>query len=203
MQKKHFKPWIMGHIKLRHRKGIWAEKIIISDPAYAGLSQINSSHHLRVQKGSWKMTWWQGGGVWISPKIEDVIYEQPLSTTRAPAIAMLKVWRNTCKLNVSKIWGGGLSQCPLILSISDPVICTHYDKVCNIFLKVTFISMRGERSTKMDKMLPISPSIVTKGIVTPWNNLTYNMQCQYITKCSSWKKTFCSQRVSLITRSTN
>ena len=53
------------------------------------------------------------------------------------------------------------------LSISDLVICTHYDKVCNIFLKVTFISMRGERSTKMDKMLPISPSIVTKGIVTP------------------------------------
>ena len=49
--------------------------------AYAVLLRINSSHHLRVQKGggSRKMTWWQGGGgAWIPPKSDDVIYEQPL-----------------------------------------------------------------------------------------------------------------------------
>ena len=54
----------MGHIKPKHRRRGWAEKIIISDPAYAVLSQINSSHHLRARRGggSRKMTWWQGGG---------------------------------------------------------------------------------------------------------------------------------------------
>ena len=63
----------MGHIKPKHRRRGWAEKIIISDPAYAVLSQINSSHHLRARRGggSRKMTWWQGG-------FDDVIYEQPL-----------------------------------------------------------------------------------------------------------------------------
>ena len=74
----------MVHIKPEHRKSSWTGKVIISHPAYAVLSQINSSHHLRARRGgsSRKMTWSQGGrggGVWIPPKIDDVIYEQPLT----------------------------------------------------------------------------------------------------------------------------
>ena len=54
----HFK----GHVKPKHRMSSWAEKIIISNPAYAISSQNNSFHQLRIQwGGSQTMIWWQGG----------------------------------------------------------------------------------------------------------------------------------------------
>ena len=73
----HFK----GHVKPKHRMSSWAEKIIISNPAYAISSQNNSFHQLRIQwGGSQTMIWWQGGegGGLDTPKSDDVIYEQPL-----------------------------------------------------------------------------------------------------------------------------
>ena len=85
----------MGHIKPEHRKSSWTENIIISDPAYAVLLQINSSHHLRVQKGGLAERWHdegKGGGVWIPPKIDDVIYEQPLKYLLPPPTSFYDFW---------------------------------------------------------------------------------------------------------------
>ena len=58
----------MGNIKPKHGKSIWMEKIIFSNQEYTVLSRINSSHHLRLQRGGGEpkddmMTRGRGGGL--------------------------------------------------------------------------------------------------------------------------------------------
>ena len=68
-----------GHMKPKHRKSIWFEKIIISDPVHAVLSRINFSRHLLVQRGG------------EPPKNDDVIYEQPLMVITMIIMVMMVV----------------------------------------------------------------------------------------------------------------
>ena len=80
--------YFRGHIKPKHRKSSWAEKIIISYPA---ILLTVYAHKGGEGGGSRKMTCWQGGGMGglDTPKSDDVIYEQPIIHFQT---VTLKLW---------------------------------------------------------------------------------------------------------------